>query len=92
MKGAFFDMVYLSYIYQAFGACYMKRLQEYMNYLGWSITDLARKSEISLVTARRAVRGKAIRPFVAQKIAKALTSALGTPVMPGDLEDLKIER
>jgi hypothetical protein len=83
-------MIYLSYIYQT-SELYMK-IQGYMQYLGWSITDLHRNAEISLVTARRAVRGKTIRPFVAQKIAKALTDALGTPVMPGDIEDLHIER
>jgi hypothetical protein len=88
-KVAFFDMVYLSYIYQTL-ELYMK-MREYMEYLGWSITDLSRHAEISLVTARRVVRGKVIRPFVAQKIAKALAEALGTPVMPGDIEDLRIE-
>jgi hypothetical protein len=68
------------------------KIEGYMQYLGWSITDLSRNADISLVTARRVVRGKVIRPFIAQRIAKALTTALDTPVMPGDIEDLNIER
>ena len=67
-------------------------LHNYIDYLGWSTSDLAREAKINRNTARRALAREVIHPRTAQKIAGALTQALGTSVQPGDIEDLKIER
>ena len=67
-------------------------LKDYMRYLGWSTNDLARNAGINSRTAARAIRGEAMRPWIAQEIAEALTKALDTKVLPGDIEGLDIER
>jgi len=68
------------------------QLHNYIEYLGWSTSDLASKAKINRNTARRALARETIHPRTAQKIAAALTVALGTSVQPGDIEDLHIER
>lgn len=39
---------------------------------GWSLTQLATRADISYPTIRTALRGKAVRPRTAWKIARAL--------------------
>jgi hypothetical protein len=68
------------------------RLRDYIQYLGWGTRDLARHADINDRTAAKAIRGDVIRPWVAQRIAAALSTALETKVQPGDIEDLHIER
>ena len=67
-------------------------LRNYIQYLGWGTRDLARHAGVNDRTAAKALRGDVIRPWVAQRIAAALSAALETKVQPGDIEDLNIER
>jgi len=50
---------------------------------GWSITQLARRAGISMPTMASALRGKAVRPSTAWKIARALEK--GERVLLGEL-------
>ena len=67
-------------------------LSEYLDYLGWSTAEFARKAVITRVTAARALRGEAVQPRIAQKIAAALSEAMDVKLLPGDIEGLNIER
>jgi hypothetical protein len=67
-------------------------LKDYMDYLGWGNRDLARNASINARTASKAIHGDVIRPWVAQKIAAALSTALKTDILPGDIDGLNIER
>lgn len=50
---------------------------------GWSLTELARRAEISWPTMASALRGKPVRPRTAWKIARGLEQ--GDPVRLRDL-------
>lgn len=65
-------------------------LQEYLRYLGWNISTLARQAGINDRTASKAVNGQSISPRAAQAIASALSDALGRTVYVGDIHDLKV--
>lgn len=65
---------------------------EWLDYLGWSRRDLARKAGIDPHTVGRAADGDSISPQSAQKIARALSEASGSTVNVGDIRGLVISR
>ena len=67
-------------------------LDEWLLHLGWSRNDLADQAGIDAHTAGNAVRGEAISPRTARKIAAAITRASGKTVHPGDIRGLVISR
>ena len=67
-------------------------LKDYLEYLAWGTRDLARHAGINDRTAAKALRGEVIRPWVAQRIAAAISKAMKKKVLPGGIEDLNIER
>ncbi len=66
-------------------------LNEYLAYLGWSLSDLCAKADISMNTARRAVQQNITSARSAQKIAQALSQATGKQVFPGDIIGLLVQ-
>lgn len=67
------------------------RLRDHIQYLGWSTNDLAAQAKITKITAARALTGQRIRSHTAQAIAKALSEALETKILPGDIEGLQMQ-
>lgn len=67
-------------------------LNEYLQHLGWNLSDLCRQADIEMNTARRAVRDNITSARTARKIADALTKAMGAekPILPGDIVGLLI--
>ena len=59
--------------------------------LGWSQTELARRSRLNPTTVNRAERGEEISGNTAASIAEALSEALGERIFPGDIEGLNIK-
>ncbi|MBV8801898.1 MAG: XRE family transcriptional regulator [Gammaproteobacteria bacterium] len=66
------------------------KLEDYLNKLSWSQTDLARNADIAVITATHALEGKTVKRFVATKIASALSEALGRKVEVSEIDGLKI--
>ncbi len=64
-------------------------LNQYCDYLGWTIAQLARESGINWQTASNAIDGLSVTRSVARKIASAISAAMGQTVHPGDIVDLK---
>lgn len=67
-------------------------LEDYLDDLGWSYSELARQSGITRVTLTRIRKGLKVRPDIARRIADTLSEAFGTPILVRDIEDLHIER
>lgn len=67
-------------------------LEGYMNYLGWSIAEMARQAGMNTRTVTRALNGEMVRPQTARKLAQGLEKGMGKRVFPGDIEGLIIER
>ncbi len=67
-------------------------LQQHLDFLGWTVADLARRANINQATARRAVEGKQITGRVAQSIAAAISEARGpgSRVHVGDISELNV--
>jgi hypothetical protein len=65
-------------------------LLEYLAHLGWSLTDLCRHADIEMHTARRAVRDNITSARTAQKLAEALSKAMGQDIKPGNIQGLLI--
>lgn len=65
-------------------------LNEYLTYLGWTVTDLARAASINYRTASKAVNGEPVSSKAAQAIASALSDALGRLIHVGDITGLKV--
>ncbi len=67
-------------------------LNQYLQFLAWSLSDLCRNADIEMPTARRAVRENITSARTAQKIAAALTKAMGKkkPILPGEIIGLLI--
>lgn len=66
-------------------------LNEYLQYLGWSLSDLCDRADIAMNTARRAVQQNITSARSAQKIAEAFSKALGKQIFPGDIIGLLIQ-
>jgi len=66
------------------------KLGEYTRSLGWSISELARQASMDFNTARKALEGQSISARSANKIASALSKALGERILVTDIEDLKV--
>ncbi len=65
-------------------------LNQYLAHLGWSLSDLCRHADIEMNTARRAVRDGIVSARTAQKLAEALSKAMGQQIFPGDIQGLLI--
>lgn len=66
-------------------------LSQYLQHLGWSLTDLCKHAKIEAHTARRAVRENITSARTAQKIAEALSKAMGQSIKPGDIQGLLVQ-
>lgn len=65
-------------------------LLEYLQHLGWNLSDLCRHADIEMHTARRAVREGIVSARTARKIAEAFSTAMGQDIKPGDIQGLLI--
>lgn len=65
-------------------------LNEYLRYLGWSLTDFANHAGIERHTARKAIREGIVSARTSQKIAAAFSKAMGETIYPGDIQGLLI--
>ena len=63
-------------------------LDDYCKRLGWNAAELARRANINIRTAQRAMEGQRINAENARAIARALSEELGRTVHVGDLEGL----
>ena len=68
----------------------MKTLGDWLDYLGWDATALAREADIAYNTAKKAVDGDVVSIRVARKIAEAISKATGSTVQVGDIRGLMI--
>ncbi len=66
------------------------KLEEYLDKLVWTQTDLAKNAGIAVVTVTNALEGKSVKRYIAVKIASALSSALGVKVEVHDIEGLSV--
>lgn len=65
-------------------------LSEYLQHLGWNLSDLCRNAHIEMHTARRAVKEGVISARTARKLADCLSKAMGQEIKPGDIRGLTI--
>jgi hypothetical protein len=65
-------------------------LQEYLDYIGWSLSDLSRAANVDFITARKALSGERISRRSARAIAQALADALNRPIHVGDIVGLQL--
>lgn len=65
-------------------------LNEYLQHLGWNLSDLCRNADIEMHTARRATREGVVSARTARKIANAFSKATGQEIKPGDIKGLLI--
>lgn len=65
-------------------------LNQYLQFLAWSLSDLCRNADIEMPTARRAVREGITSARTAQKIAAAFSKAMGQDIKPGNIIGLLV--
>jgi len=65
-------------------------LEDYTRSLGWSISELARQAGMDFNTAKKALDGDSISARTANKIATALTKAMGQRVLVSDIQGLNV--
>lgn len=66
-------------------------LNEYLQHLGWNLSDFCRYADINPATARKAVTDGIVSARTARKIAEALSQAMGKVIFPGDIQGLVIQ-
>lgn len=65
-------------------------LEEYRRSVGWSISDLARQSDLDFNTAKKALKGEPISARTAQKIVAALNKLLPESILVSQIEGLNV--
>ncbi len=66
-------------------------LQEYIDTLAWSRSQLAREARLDVGTVTRALRGEGrIQRHKAAALAQALSRGLGTPITFDQIEGLQV--
>lgn len=64
----------------------LNTVKEYCEYLGWSVSELARQAGVTWEPANNAYRGAGVSDRVKRNIVEAFSRAFGEKILVGDIE------